>query len=125
MSVAPPRKFNNPLAKALRVGLALQVAMVLVGHFVPSLAAAGLFPVAGSAIALLTGILAAWTIPHLPAGVVGATGALAAGVSGALGSLVSAALGDVPLGNIGIAAGSTLLMGLVGSLVTRAFRRRH
>jgi len=45
------------------------------------------------------------------------SGGLAGGVAGVIGSLVSTALGDVPLSNLGIAGGSTLVMGAIGALL--------
>jgi hypothetical protein len=48
---------------------------------------------------------------------------VAGGVAGALGSLVSTALGDVPLGNIAIAGGSTLVTGAIGAALSTLGRR--
>ncbi|MBM3771540.1 MAG: hypothetical protein FJW27_09720 [Acidimicrobiia bacterium] len=48
---------NLPLG-ALGTGTLLQIAMVVVGHFVPSLQQMGLFPIAGTLIGLFTGWLA-------------------------------------------------------------------
>ena len=83
--------------KALGTGTALQVAMVVIGHLVPSLQAMGLFPIAGTLIGGITG----WLASTGTAGAMGAkvgSGAIAGGVAGALGSLVSTALGDVAPG---------------------------
>lgn len=38
---------SNALVKALGAGTSLQVLMVVLGHFVPSLQAANLFPIGG------------------------------------------------------------------------------
>ncbi len=106
--------------KALGTGTALQVAMVVIGHLVPSLQAMGLFPIAGTLIGGITG----WLASTGTAGAMGAkvgSGAIAGGVAGALGSLVSTALGDVPLGNIAIAGGSTLVTGAIGAALAKTF----
>jgi hypothetical protein len=104
------------LAFAITAGTALQVLMVVVGHFFPGLQAAGLFPIAGSLIGLFTGWL---TAPAGAATAVAVRGAVAGGVAGAIGSLVSTALGDVPLMNVAIAAVSTFVTGALGALLRR------
>jgi len=47
------------IVRALSAGLALQVAMVVFGHFVPQAQQVGLFPIAGTLIGGVTGWLAA------------------------------------------------------------------
>jgi hypothetical protein len=106
--------------KALGTGTALQVAMVVIGHFAPQLQQMGLFPIAGTLIGGITG----WLASTGTAGAMGAkvgSGAIAGGVAGALGSLVSTALGDVPLANIAIAGGSTLVTGAIGAALAKTF----
>lgn len=112
----------SSLVSALVSGAAMQILMVVVGHLVPSTQAMGLFPVAGTLIGLVTG----WLAGRGPKGALGQAagrGAVAGGVAGAIGSLVSTALGDVPLSNIGIAGGSTLVMGAIGAAIRRATAR--
>lgn len=107
---------------ALGIGTALQVAMVVLGHFVPSMQAIGLFPVAGTLIGGITG----WLAGKRSAGGGGdaaRNGGIAGGATGALGSLVSTALGDVPLANVAIAGGATLLSGAIGGALAKAFGR--
>jgi hypothetical protein len=102
------------LATSAAVGTALQILMVIIGHYAPAAQQAGLFPIAGTLIGVLTGWLAA------PGSALGSTvgrGAVAGGVAGAIGSLISSALGDVPLSNIAVAGGSTLIAGALGALV--------
>ncbi len=105
--------------KGIGIGTALQVLMVVVGHFFPALQAAGLFPIAGTLIGGITGWLAGAGTPGTMGAKAG-TGAIAGGIAGALGSLVSTALGDVPLSNIAIAGGSTLVTGAIGAVLGRA-----
>jgi hypothetical protein len=110
------------MLRAAGIGTALQVLMVVVGHFVPALQQMGLFPIAGTLIGGITG----WLAGKATGGAIGAkagSGAVAGGVAGALGSLVSTALGDVPFANIAIAGGSTLVTGAIGAALSSWFRR--
>jgi len=105
---------GNPLIKAATIGTVLQVLMVVGGHFMPQLAQ--LFPVLGTGLGGLTGLLFGLFSR-------GATGALAGGgaasgaIGGLLGSAVSMALGDVPAATVGIATGSTAVAGAIGGLL--------
>ena len=96
-------------------GTVLQVAMVVVGHYLPLEQQAWWFPVVGTALGGVTG----WLAGGGP-GATGAkagSGAVAGGLAGVLGSLVSTALGDAPLGNVAIAGGSTLVSGAIGAVL--------
>lgn len=111
----------NFLGKALGTGTVLQVLMVVIGHYMPSLQEAGLFPIGGTLIGLLTGILSGKAAPAGSARLqVARDAGLAGGIAGTIGSLVSTALGDVPLVNVTIAGGSTLVTGALGGLLARA-----
>lgn len=109
---------GGQMGKATGIGTALQIAMVVIGHFMPEWQA-GLFPIGGSLIGAITGWLAASGAPGSMGSKVG-SGAIAGGVAGALGSLVSTALGDVPVGNVAIAGGSTLVTGAIGAALSAA-----
>ncbi len=102
--------------RAIVIGTALQILMVVVGHVWPELKQLGLFPIAGTLIGVLTGLLSGSTgaVAH-----VAARGALAGGIAGVIGSLVSSALGDVPISNLVIAGISTVVAGAVGALIYR------
>jgi len=110
---------DNAILKATAAGTVLQTVMVVVGHFVPPLAEAGLFPIAGTLIGLVTGWLAGTAGPRATIGMTALNGGLAGGVAGMLGSLVSTALGDVPFSNIAIAGASTFVTGAIGAFVRR------
>lgn len=110
---------RSPLVKALGTGTIMQVLMVVIGHFLPPAQQAGWFPIAGSLIGVFTGWLAGKGLPGAAMGKLAANGGLAGAGAGILGSLVSTALGDVPIGNVGIAGGSTLVMGAIGAILTR------
>lgn len=110
---------GNSLVKAMGAGTLLQVLMVVVGHYLPASQQAGLFPIAGTLIGLVTGWLAGKGMPGAAIGSVATTGGIAGAGAGILGSLVSTALGDVPVGNVGIAGGSTLVMGALGGILAK------
>lgn len=109
---------NNPVVKALGTGAVLQIVMVVIGHFIPSLQA-GLFPIGGTAIGAITGWLAGKGTPGAAMGKLALNGLIAGGGAGVLGSLVSTALGDVPMSNATIAGGSTAVAGAIGAIVTQ------
>ncbi|HEV8019154.1 MAG TPA: hypothetical protein VGP32_11415 [Steroidobacteraceae bacterium] len=108
------------LGRAIGIGTALQILMVVLGHFAPGAQQVGLFPIVGTLIGVVTGWLSgsAGTVSRAAG-----RGAAAAGIAGVLGSLVSTALGDVPLGNFVIAGTSTLVAGAVGALIRRRMGR--
>lgn len=111
----PDTAAANPMMKSAIVGTVLQLLMVVVGHYVPQVAS--LFPIAGTGIGGLAGILNGLWGPKasLPAAAGG--GAVAGGVGGAIGTLVSSLLGDVPMSTLAIGTGSTAAAGLVGGLI--------
>jgi uncharacterized membrane protein YeaQ/YmgE (transglycosylase-associated protein family) len=105
---------------AVGAGALLQAAMVILGHFSPAAQHAGLFPVLGTLIGLLTGWLCGPAASNASAA---GAGAVAGCLAGVIGSLISTALGDVPLGNLIVAGGATLVAGAIGALVRRRFAR--
>jgi uncharacterized membrane protein YeaQ/YmgE (transglycosylase-associated protein family) len=108
------------LLSALTAGLALQIGMVVFGHCEPAAQQMGLFPVAGTIIGAITGWLAVYPGALVPAG---ARGAAVACVCGIVGSLVSTFLGDVPMSNLVVAGGATLVAGAIGGLIRSRFGR--
>lgn len=115
---------TNALKRAGMLGTILQVALVVLGHFVPSLQAAGLFPIGGSAIGAIAGFCYARWSPGVSVGRAMGGGAMAGAVGGFLGSTVSYLLKDVPPSTILVACGSTLVTGLIGGLVGRLLSPR-
>jgi hypothetical protein len=106
---------SNPLFKATAVGTILQVLMVLIGHASP--AVAQLFPVAGTGISGVAGLLfALWNKSASGGGAAGG-GALAGIVSALIGVAVSNQLGDVPASTFGIAGASGVAAGAIGGLI--------
>jgi membrane protein YqaA with SNARE-associated domain len=111
-AAAPSR---GALTKATITGTILQVAMVVLGHWVEPIR--NNFAIIGSLIGLATGFLfGKWS--NRPARMGSASGgAIAASVSSFLGTVVSYGLGDI-LGNvIGIGTLSGLVTGLIGGAV--------
>lgn len=107
---------NNPLLKALGAGSVMQTLMVVIGHYLPA-AQAGLFPVGGTLIGLVTGWLAGKGLPGAALGKLATHGGIAGAGAGIIGSLISTALGDVPMSNAAIAGGSTLVSGAIGGII--------
>lgn len=107
------RSIKAPLLRWTGLGAALQIAMVVTGHFVPQVAE--LFPVIGTGISLFAGVLF---------GARGATafgngawgGALAGALCSVPGVAVSVGLGDVGPEVFGIAAASGAVTGALGGL---------
>ena len=115
---------NTPLKRAGMLGTILQVALVVLGHFVPRLQPLGLFPIGGSAIGAIAGFCyARWSVG--PIGRAMGGGAVAGAVGGVLGAIVSYLLKDIPPSTIVVAGGSTLVTGLVGGLVGRLLSPKH
>ncbi len=115
---------RNALTKAIGMGTVLQGLMVIIGHFVPSLQQAGLFPIGGTILGLVTGWLAGKEMPGAAMGKLATNGGIAGAGAGILGSLISTALGDVPVGNLGIAGGSTLVAGAIGAVLTQVMGKK-
>ncbi|MDZ4318273.1 MAG: hypothetical protein U1A07_05440 [Phenylobacterium sp.] len=105
------------LLVATGIGLALQLAMVLAGHYVPFIKN-NLFAVGGIAISLVAGLLygkmaaEAWG-PTLIGGLV------AGGVCAFLGIGVSVALKDVPAPVLAFGTVGSAVAGLVGGAIGR------
>jgi hypothetical protein len=113
-----------PLMTGTGIGTALQVAMVVIGHFLPVDQQAWWFPAVGTLLGGVTGWLAApaYSAPGAAGtGAAAGQGAVAGGIAGVLGSLVSTALGDVPVSNAVVAGGATVVSGAIGAAL-RAMR---
>jgi hypothetical protein len=107
------------LRYATIVGTCLQVAMTLIGHFVPLVRAN--FMYGGLTISLIAGVLYA-TRGAGGWGSVAAGGAIAGGVCALIGIAVSCVLGDVPPPILIFGTLGSAVAGLIGALVARALR---
>jgi hypothetical protein len=98
------------LSFAAALGTVLQVAMVLIGHTSPAVAA--LYAVGGMGISLLAGLAYAFRARGGSASAAAVGGLVAGAVCAFIGILVSYLLGDVPA--------SLLALGTISSAVTGA-----
>ncbi len=116
---------NKPaFGRATVVGTVLQLAMIAIGHFKPGLMDGNFFPIVGTALGGVTGVLYGMWAKGGSAGQNAIGGAVAGGVAGVLGSAASAGLGDVPLSTIGIAGVSTVVTGAIGGIFGRMMGAR-
>jgi hypothetical protein len=102
----------------IAVGAALQIAMVVAGHFIPPLRA--WWGVGGMLISLAVGCCAAqgrWSESLV-------AGALAGGVGAFVGILIALLLGDVPATLLALGTISSVVAGIIGAAVVTFFRRR-
>src|SRR5688500_9318666 len=112
---------SNALTRALVVGTVLQVAMVLVGHWVPAIAAT--FAILGMAISFLAGWLAAaWALRRGRQAAL--DGLIAGGACALIGILISYALGDVTAAIIAFGTLSSAITGALGGLAGGALATR-
>ena len=104
------------------IGTALQLLMVITGHFSPAVAA--LFASMGMGISGVAGVLAGRTGPSASWGSAAGRGAIAGGVSAFVGILVSYLLGDVPAPVLGFGTAASTVTGAIGGLIGRTLARR-
>lgn len=114
---------RSALVFATAVGTALQLAMVLAGHWV--VAVADFFGLLGVAISLAAGWLYAARVPGLGAGAAAGGGAVAGGVCAFLGIVVSWLLGDVTATILAFGTASSAVTGALGGLAGRALGSRN
>jgi sugar (pentulose or hexulose) kinase len=112
----------NPLVKSTTVGTVLQVLMVVLGHFSPQIAQ--MFPIGGTGISAVAGLLFSLWSKGTTAGGAAGGGAVAGGLSAILGILVSMGLGDVPASTLGVGTVSSGVAGVIGGLLGRAFAKK-
>ena len=102
----------------IAVGTALQIAMVVAGHFIPPLRA--WWGPGGMLISLAVGCLAAQA--RWPDTLV--AGALAGGVGAFIGIVIALLLGDVPAMLLALGTISSVVAGIIGAAVVTFLRRR-
>jgi hypothetical protein len=100
----------SPLVNATLIGTALQLAMVIGGHYNKSVA--NLFAVLGMTISLVAGLLFALWADQPTLGSAALGGLMAGGLCALVGIIVSYALGDV--------TATIILFGTLSSAVTGA-----
>lgn len=119
----PDQPASNAMVKSAIVGVVLQVIMVVVGHYVPQVAS--LFPVAGTGIGGIAGLLSGLWSANASQQAAAGGGAVAGGVGGLLGTILSHVLGDVPTSTIAVGTGSTAVAGVIGGLIGRFLGSRQ
>jgi hypothetical protein len=97
------------------IGTALQLLMVVAGHYSPGVK--GMFAVGGMGISALAGVLAAIGSRPASLGSAAGKGAIAGGVCAFVGILVSYLLRDVPAAVLGFGTGSSAVTGAVGGVI--------
>lgn len=113
---------RNALIRATGIGTALQVLMVVAGHFVPALQDPG-FAIGGMGLSAVAG----WLYARAAAGGWGQAlggGAVAGGVSALLGIAVSVLLGDVPASLLGLGTVGSAATGAGGAVLARLMNRK-
>ena len=107
---------------ATLLGTVLQVAMVVVGHTNPSVAA--MFAVGGMGFSLLAGAAYPFLARGASAGSAAAGGATAGALCALIGIGVSYALGDVPASLLALGTLSSAVTGAIGGLIGRLLAHR-
>jgi hypothetical protein len=111
---------NSTGTQATVVGVILQLAMVGVGHAVPSLRA--MWGPVGTLISLVVGIWAVWRVGSTGSAAI--WGAIAGGLGALIGIALAVILGDVPVSLLVLGTAGSTVAGLVGGVVTQMVRRR-
>ena len=88
---------SSALVKSLGTGVVMQLVMVGIGKFVPSLGSMpNFYAICGTALATITGALVAKASPGAAAASVATNGAIAGGASSIVGGLAAVATGQWP-----------------------------
>lgn len=109
---------RSALFQATTIGTVVQLAMVIVGHFVAAVAA--LFGPLGMLISLAAGLLYAARAKTSGYGAAALGGAVAGGACALIGVVVSFALGDVTATILALGTLSSAVTGAIGGTIGRA-----
>lgn len=114
---------NKALKQSAMLGSILQVVMVLIAKFVPSIGGGETFlPAVGTALAALAGLKYTRDAGAGPMGSSVSGGLAAGGLSSLVGSALAGALGLAPgavAQTIGMATGTGAVSGIVGAVIGR------
>ncbi|MFZ4687824.1 MAG: hypothetical protein ACOYLS_01170 [Polymorphobacter sp.] len=110
------------LIRATGIGTALQVGMVVAGHFAPVLQDPG-FAIGGMGFSAVAGWLYARAAPGGWGPALGG-GAIAGGVCALLGIAVSVLLGDVPASLLALGTAGSVVTGVAGAALAQILRRK-
>jgi len=116
------RDSTRTIIPATLIGTALQLLMVIAGHFSPAIAQ--FFAAGGTGISGLAGVLA--SLAGRPASLASAAGrgAIAGGVCAFIGILVSYLLGDVPANVLGFGTLGSAVTGAIGGVLGKVLSAR-
>lgn len=106
---------KDSLLIATAIGLVLQLAMVVIGHYVPAIREKG-FAIGGMFFSLVAGLIYA-RMAHAGWSDALIGGAVAGGVCAILGIAVSVALSDVPPMILAMGTAASAVTGLIGGAV--------
>lgn len=106
---------EGALTRATLLSTVLQLAMVIVGHYVEPVK--GAFAILGTAIAAVVGYLFARRAGRGARMASATGGGIAAGVGALIATIVSAKLGDVMGQTIGIGTISSVIAGIAGGAI--------
>jgi hypothetical protein len=106
---------NRALIQGTVIGTVLQLAMVISGHFVPSIAA--LFAPVGMGISLVAGLMYAKAAAPGTTGNMALGGLAAGGLCAFIGIVVSYLLGDVPAMIIAMGTCGSAVTGAIGGVI--------
>ena len=109
---------SKSLVTAALIGTALQLAMVIAGHFVPFIAL-HVFMFGGMGISALAGLLYGRTAATLAGATLG--GAVAGAVCALIGIAVSVVLGDTATFVLAVGTVSSAVTGALGGVIGRMF----
>jgi hypothetical protein len=112
---------RNSVVLPTLIGTALQLLMVVAGHFSPAVAQT--FAPLGMGISGVAGVLAGRTVPGRSWGSAAGRGAITGGVCAFLGILVSYLLGDVPAQVLGFGTAASTVTGMIGGLIGRSLSK--
>lgn len=109
---------RRALLVATSAGLALQLAMVVAGHFAPASVREIAFPVGGMGFSLIAGVVYARSARPGWGGAL-AGGAVAGGLCALIGIAVSVALKDAPPSLLALGTAASTVAGAVGAALGR------
>ncbi len=106
---------TRAVTQATIVGTVLQLAMVLIGHVTPAVAA--MFAAGGMAISALAGIIYARAAEQRTTGSLALGGFVSGGVCALIGICVSYFLGDVTASILALGTLSSAVTGAIGGMI--------
>lgn len=121
MTSARGRGWGWTLFRATLIGTALQLMMVIAGHYDATVKS--LFAVGGMSLSLVAGLIFGRWSGTLPKGGAMAGGAFAGAVCGLIGIVESCYLEDVPASLMVLGTASSAVTGAIGGFLGRIGRR--